>query len=745
MAYKEWVKHPMIKPNTLEVREYQVKIAKSCLKGNTLVCLPTGLGKTLIALLATAEMLKLRPQSKVIFLSPTRPLVLQHLNTFRKILALNPREMEAVTGYIAPNQRVNLWNKKVVFSTPQVLMNDLLNGKADLSQVSMIIFDEAHRAVGDYAYTFIAERASGERGVLLLGLTASPGVDADEINVIKRNLYMEKIEARTLASSDVKPYVSTLKVEWVKVQLPQKYREAIKRMESYVKSKLKPYLGLLSPAQSKRVRLKDILALVSELKSSSEGGKGSRLAEVYSTVHALKVIELIETQSPESALEYVENLRRRLEVKRSASAKLFLESDEVAESLSLVKEAVKEKVQHPKIPKLLSILRDVLKEARRVMVFTNYRSTASKIVTEVNQSLKGMASAVRLIGQSTKYTDRGLSQKEQTFIIEDFKSGFFNVLIATQIGEEGLDIAECDVVIFYDTVPSAIRYIQRRGRTGRSDPGKVIIMMTEGSRDEAYYWAVRKKEETMIKAISSLETKERGQRPLENFFMEQNQKQTSQDKIKIIVDSRESSSQVINELCRLNVETKLETLSCADYILSDEVAAERKTSEDLATSIVDGRLFDQASRLKETYRKPIIIVEGESLTSLRGVKPESIVGAVSSLLVDYQIPVVRSANSKETALLLYFMAKREQRREGKEPRIRGGKRPPTLREFQEYVVAGLPNVDVKLARRLLKRFKSVEGVFTASAKELMEVEGIGEKKSKKIREVLTANYAQEGS
>ncbi|MEM3079761.1 MAG: DEAD/DEAH box helicase, partial [Thermoproteota archaeon] len=199
VAYKEWVKHPMIKPNTLEVREYQVKIAKSCLKRNTLVCLPTGLGKTLIALLATAEMLKLKPQSKVIFLSPTRPLVLQHLNTFRKILALNPREMEAVTGYIAPNQRVNLWNKKVVFSTPQVLMNDLLNGKADLSQVSMIIFDEAHRAVGDYAYTFIAERASGERGVLLLGLTASPGVDADEINVIKRNLYMEKIEARTLA------------------------------------------------------------------------------------------------------------------------------------------------------------------------------------------------------------------------------------------------------------------------------------------------------------------------------------------------------------------------------------------------------------------------------------------------------------------------------------------------------------------------------------------------------------------
>ncbi|MBO3755428.1 MAG: DEAD/DEAH box helicase, partial [Candidatus Brockarchaeota archaeon] len=742
---KEWVKHPMIKPDALEVREYQVKIAKSCLNGNTLVCLPTGLGKTLIALLATAEMLRLKPQSKVIFLSPTRPLVLQHLNTFRKILALNPWEMEAVTGSIAPNQRVNLWNKKVVFSTPQVLMNDLLTGKADLSQVSMIIFDEAHRAVGDYAYTFIAERASGERGVLLLGLTASPGVDEDEINVIKRNLYMEKVEARTLSSSDIKPYVSTLKVEWVKVLLPQKYREAITRMESYVKGKLKPYLGSLSTAQSKRVRLRDILALVSELKSSSEGGKGSRLAEVYSTIHALKVIELIETQSLESALEYVENLKRRLEVKRSASAKLFLESGEVAESLSLIKEAAKEKVQHPKIPKLLSILRDVLMEARRVMVFTNYRSTASQIVTEVNQSLKGVASAVRLIGQSTKYADRGLSQKEQTFIIEDFKSGFFNVLIATQIGEEGLDIAECDVVIFYDTVPSAIRYIQRRGRTGRSGPGKVIIMMTEGSRDEAYYWAVRKKEETMIKALSSLETKERGQRPLENFFMEQNQKQTGQNKIKIIVDSRESSSQVINELCRLNVETKLETLSCADYILSDEVAVERKTSEDLAASIVDGRLFDQASRLKETYGKPIIIVEGESLTSPRDVKPESIAGAVSSLLVDYQIPVVRSANSRETALLLYFMAKREQRREGKEPRIRGGKRPSTLKELQEYVVAGLPNIDVKLARRLLKRFKSVEAVFTASAKDLMEVEGIGEKKSKKIREVLTANYAHEGS
>ena len=745
MVSREWVKHPMIKPNTVEAREFQVKIAKSCLNGNTLVCLPTGLGKTLIALLATAEMLKLKPQSRVIFLSPTRPLVLQHLNTFRKILALHPSEMEAVTGYVAPDQRVNLWNRKVIFSTPQVLMNDLLAGRTDLSQVSMIIFDEAHRAVGDYAYTFIAERASGERGVLLLGLTASPGVDANEINMIKRNLFMERIEARTLSSSDVKPYVSTLKVEWVKVPLPQKYREVIARMESYVKGKLKPYLGSLSNVQSKRVRVKDILALVNELKSSSEGGKGLRLSEIYSTLHALKMIELIETQSLESALEYVENLKRRLEVKRSASAKVFLESVETSESISLIKEAMGEGVQHPKIPKLLSILGDLLREARRVMVFTNYRSTASKIVSEVNRSLKGMASAVRLVGQSAKYRDKGLSQREQTFIIEDFKSGFFNVLIATQIGEEGLDIAECDAVIFYDTVPSAIRYIQRRGRTGRSGPGKVIIMMTEGSRDEAYYWAVRKKEETMIKAISSLESKEGGQRSLENFFSEKNQKQAAQDKVKIIVDPRESPSQVINELRRLNVEINLETLACADYILSDEVAVERKTSEDLAASIVDGRLFDQASRLKETYRKPIIILEGESLTSVRDVKPEAIAGAVSSLLVDYQIPVFRSANPRETALLLYFMAKREQRKEGKEPRIRGGKRPPTLKEFQEYIVAGLPNIDVKLARRLLKRFKSVEGVFTASAKELMEVEGIGEKKSKRIREVVTANYAHEGS
>jgi len=229
------------------------------------------------------------------------------------------------------------------------------------------------------------------------------------------------------------------------------------------------------------------------------------------------------------------------------------------------------------------------------------------------------------------------------------------------------------------------------------------------------------------------------QTPLEEYI-EPGQKKGSSNKIKVIADARETSSQVINELQKLDASVEIKTLDCGDYILSDQVAVERKTSEDFASSIIDGRLFGQARRLKEHYGKPIIAIEGESLVSHRNIRPEAMAGAVSSLLVDYQIPVVRSVNTRETALLLFFIAKREQTIGGKEPRLRGGKYVPTLKELQEYIVAGLPNIDAKLARRLLKRFKSVEKVFTASTNELKEVDGIGEKKSMKIKEILTANY-----
>ncbi len=175
------------------------------------------------------------------------------------------------------------------------------------------------------------------------------------------------------------------------------------------------------------------------------------------------------------------------------------------------------------------------------------------------------------------------------------------------------------------------------------------------------------------------------------------------------------------------------------------VAVERKTMEDFAASLIDGRLFSQAISLKNAYAMPMILIEGETIYTWRDVRTESIMGALASLMIGYGIPILWARNPVETALLLISIARREQKQEGREPRVRAEPKPATLKEMQEYVVASLPSVDAVRGRKLLEKFGSVEKVFTASGEELQEVEGIGEKISESIRKVLSAKYAKEGS
>ncbi|MEM4245902.1 MAG: ERCC4 domain-containing protein, partial [Candidatus Bathyarchaeia archaeon] len=460
----------------------------------------------------------------------------------------------------------------------------------------------------------------------------------------------------------------------------------------------------------------------------------------YATIHALKILELLETQGPEASKDYLNGLRERVKARSTASARLFLGDRNVAEAAKLVDELIDSGTGHPKMPELVRLVKESLSRgSRRIIIFTNYRSTASKLADLLNSSGAGV-SAARLVGHASRADDRGLSEKAQTLILDDFKNGSFNVLIATQVGEEGLDIAECDHVIFYDTVPSAIRYIQRRGRTGRRGPGRATILIAQGTRDEAYYWISRRREKMMAEALDEISRTERGQPPLEEFMRPTPQRAVDEANVRIIVDTREGPSQVVKELSRLGVKLELKPLLYGDYVLSDRVTVERKTSEDLASSIIDGRLFEQASNLKASYERPILLIEGETLYTSRNIRPEAVIGAVASLLADYGLPVVWSTSPAETALLLSSIARREQTGAARQPRIRGEKPYTSPSRLQEYIVAGLPQVDMTLARRLLKRFRTVEGVFTASAGELKEVEGIGEKKSEKIREALTREY-----
>ena len=740
--------NPLLRLDSIERRAYQDAIAGNALRTNTLVCLPTGLGKSIIAAYVAAEKLRKHPDKNVVMLAPTKPLVLQHFRSFQKLISVDANAMVWLTGEICPEKRVELWKRRLIFSTPQVFMNDLLTGKVPLDLLSLMIFDEAHRAVGDYPYVFIADRYSTVEGSLILGLTASPGSSEQDVREICKNLHLEWVEARTIQSDDVKPYVGGIDVNWVTIDLPQIFYDVKRKLEDFLREKLRTVRdhGYLESAALDRVRLRDVLSARQRILEDAARGKRDvkpYLAYVYAAIHAIRAAEYLETQGFPALKEHLDSLYEKGRKRASPGLKMILDDPRMAEVKGIVNDVVAKEADHPKVTELIRSIRAALTNgARRIMVFTNYRTTAARLVALLNK-VEGV-SAVRLVGQASREADKGLSQKQQTMILDDFRSGTFNVLVATQIGEEGLDIVECDEVIFYDTVPSAIRYIQRRGRTGRKGPGRAVILVAKGTRDEAYYWLSQRRERQMATAIRQFMKARKEQSPgqfgLEKFISSKVKEEKLVEQITVVTDSRELGALVTRELAKLGVLVKSETLAAGDFILSDQVVVERKEVDDFASSIIDGRLFQQAARLKESYEKPVIIVEGENLTGSGRVRPEAMMGAYASILIDYGIPIVWTQRPSETAQLMFAIARREQIQEKRAPRIMTSPKPSSIEEQQEFVVSSLPNIDNTRAKKLLNAFQTVERVFLASKEELMSVSGIGEKISEEIRRVLTSKY-----
>jgi ERCC4-related helicase len=664
---------------------------------------------------------------------------------------LSDDSMVWLTGEVGPEQRAELWKKTLIFSTPQVFMNDLLTGKIPLEKFSLLIFDEAHRGVGEYPYVFIADRYATVSNGLLLGLTASPGSSEADLREICKNLHLDWVEARTIDSADVRPYVGGIKVNWITVDLPQIFYEVKRELEDFLREKLRIIRdhGYLDSAAMDRVRLRDVLGARQRILQDVAHGKRevkTYLGYLYASIHVIRAIEFLETQGFPALKTHLDDLQEKAKKRSSPGLKMILDDPRMVKVVSVVNDVVAKEADHPKVTELIRSIRAALTEgARRIMVFTNYRTTAARLVDLLNK-VDGV-SAVRLVGQASRDKDRGLSQKKQAMILDDFKSGSFNVLVATQIGEEGLDIVECDQVVFYDTVPSAIRYIQRRGRTGRKGPGKATILIAKGTRDEAYYWISRRKEREMGAAIQQFMKTQRERSPdqarIEKFIPSETKESKMVEQVVVIVDSRELGAIVTRELSKLGAVVRSDTLSVGDFVLSDKVVVERKDVDDFASSIIDGRLFEQVARLKETYQKPIILVEGQTLTGSGRVRPEAMMGAYASVLIDFGIPIVWTQKPSETAQLMFAIARREQIQEKRAPRIMTEPKPTTLEEQQEFIVSSLPNIDSTRAKKLLTSFQTVQRVFMASKEELMSVSGIGDKISEEVRRVLTSKYRKE--
>ncbi len=492
MEGKGYVEHPLIKEGKIESRLYQEKILHTAVKKNTLCVLPTGLGKTPIAVMLAAHRLEKFPGSRVLVMAPTRPLTLQHHKTFREFMNLPEEELVAVTGSIKPEIRERLYREKtILFATPQTVQNDLEEGRLSLEDYSLLVVDETHHAVGAYAYPYVVkkymEQAKNQR---ILGLTASPGGDAAKIEEICRNAGIETVEIRTESDEDVKPYVKEKEIKWVYVELPESFVKIKQLLESVFEQRVAVLkrMGLLRRRPTK----KELLSLQSRLARRKQ--KRSFLA-MFHVIQAIKIehaLTLLETQG-------ISNLEKYWKKIRSGTSKAdqsLVKNRSVSNAMWLTQSLAETGAKHPKIGKLCSLVHQELKENpdSRIIVFANYRDTVKEIV----KALSGIEGArpIEFLGQK-----EGITQKEQQERVREFSTGEANILVATSVAEEGIDIKKADVAIFYEPVPSGIRSIQRRGRVGRHNLGKVIVLITKKTRDEAYYWSARSKEREMRRTL----------------------------------------------------------------------------------------------------------------------------------------------------------------------------------------------------------------------------------------------------
>jgi Fanconi anemia group M protein len=388
-------------------------------------------------------------------------------------------------------------------------------------------------------------------------------------------------------------------------------------------------------------------------------------------------------------------------------------------------------------------------------VFTQYRDSVDTIINKLNQA---DILAHEFIGQATRGIQRGMTQKDQVKVLEKFREGAYTALVATSVAEEGLDIPKVDAVVFYEPVPSEIRSIQRRGRTGRNAVGRVVVLISKGTRDEGTYRVSQAKEKKMYRTMRDMNDGQRmaevleakpdageakpepeKQRRLGEFEKEA---AAQADTIEIYADMREMRSAVLKHLEEMKAVLNVKTLEVGDYVLSDRVCVERKTADDFLDTLfgADRSLFEQVIAMKHSYMRPLLIIEGEGIYTKRRISPNAIRGVLASIAVDYGVPVIFTADEAETAAYLYAIARREQveRKRSVNPHAR--KASHTLPERQEYLVSAISEVGPVIAKNLLRHFGAVKAIVNATEEELREVDKVGEKTAKKIREVMDSGY-----
>lgn len=756
-----YIDHPLIKSNAIEARLYQQVLAADVLKkGNTMIVAPTALGKTIVATLVAADRLEKVKNSKILVLAPSKPLAIQHESTFKEFLTV---PCSSITGAVKTDERVKRWEEsQIICATPQTVESDLLKGRYSLKDVSLVVFDECHHGVGSYSYVYLASRYVKESKFnLILGLTASPGSDKEKIKEVCDNLYIQSIVVKTEEDNDVRPYFNPVAIDWVRVKMSSELEKIKTHVDKALKIRLKG-LKNMGVIRTVSVNKLDILKARGRVQSAIARSVNPK-KECFQAISILSAViniqhsqELIETQGVVTFNKYVARLRK----KKTKAAKSLIQDPNFGKAIYLAREAEKHGLEHPKLKKVTDIIKkelgqngqtklqsdryvkDADQKSSKIMVFTQYRDSLEMIHQKLEK--EGIKSA-KFFGQASRDGEKGLTQKEQKEIIKAFKIGEYDVLLSTSVAEEGIDIPAVDLVILYEPVPSEVRMIQRRGRTGRKRSGRVKVLITNGTRDEGYYWASVNKERRMKHQLIDPDVlEELNSNAIERMENEKRVKVLDPTPKKeelpvVFADTREGNSKVIRHLSEMEIDVKVQAMAVGDYQVSDEVVIERKTAKDFVDSIVDKRLFKQARSLMEEFKRPLIILEGDDLYNGM-INPNAIRGSIASIALDFGISIIPTRNAQDTAAMIKRIAIREQCGEKTPIQIRTDKKPVNLWEQQLFIIESLPNIGPVNAKNLLEHFGTVANIINASESQLQEVEGIGKKTAANIRKVVDSKY-----
>lgn len=501
-----------IYPTNLPEREYQFNIVKTALFQNTLCALPTGLGKTFIASTVMFNFYRWSKTAKIIFMAPTRPLVSQQLHACLGITGINYSDASILMGNMSAPIREREWQeKRLFFATPQTVNNDLKSGILDPKSIICLVVDEAHRSTGNQAFAEVVKFISRFNPCFrVLALTATPSSTVEGVQEIIDNLNLSKVEIRTEDSMDIQPYIHKKDIQRIKVEMSDEQKELMECFEPCVKP-------LLDEAKAcKAIFIQDVSQLTlfgvnsaRQKYMASPAGRSNNPLK-FKILGILKVltplgyaIQQLKLQGITTFYSLVKKFEEDSVKSKSKYIKKVISHEGFHQTLRLCEKMMSRIgnmanpfLSHPKMQHLISIVTAFfgspdLDENSRVIVFAMYRETTSEIVEMLSKyvyecrphSFVGQSAVKKGTGtvdtEAATKSAAGMTQKEQQKVISEFKQGKYNTLVATSIGEEGLDIGEVDLIVCYDSSASPIKALQRMGRTGRKRNGKIYMLLTE--------------------------------------------------------------------------------------------------------------------------------------------------------------------------------------------------------------------------------------------------------------------------